>query len=125
VDEHPQIASFANDLTSFTLELWGCEGDGVTDFGLVNTGIPDASFPALSAADAALLIQFYVARTKLVRGLGPSLEQLLSKTLTCLAKSAITDPSTTEYALSTCPPDAGVEASPDAEPDADVDGGTD
>lgn len=118
VDTHPELAQFANELTAFTLQLWGCQGSGVTTFGLAQTGYPDASFTTFTAADAELLIEIYVTRTKEVLSLGPTNQKLLEDTLHCLAKDMITDPSTTEYSMSVCAPDAGTE-------DASLDGGTD
>jgi hypothetical protein len=118
VDTHPDIAQFGNDLTQFTLRLWGCAGNGVTTFELVPAEFADASIPGFTAADIALLIKLYVQRTKEVLALGPANVKLLTDTLTCLAKDTITNPSTTEYSVSVCPPDAGTD-------DASLDGGTD
>jgi hypothetical protein len=124
VDDDPGgIPQFGNDVSGFTLELWGCQGDGVSHFGLANGSLEEASVPTLTAADAALLIEKYVSRTVLVLELGPSLEKLLFDTLTCLAEGAITNPSTTDYTFSSCPPDAGADASEDASTTSD--GGTD
>lgn len=122
VDAHPELAQFGNDLNSFTMQLWGCQGSGVTTFGLVQTGEPDSSFPNFTAADAALLIKLYVARSKEIIGLGPASVKLLTDTLNCLAKDVVKNPSTTEYSMSVCPPDAGTN---DASDDASLDGGTD
>jgi hypothetical protein len=121
VDTHPEIALFGNDVNTFAQQLWGCQGSGVTTFDLVQTGFPDSSFPNFTAADAALLIKIYVARSKEILGLGPANVKLLTDTLNCLAKDVITNPSTTEYSMSVCPPDAGT----DAADDASLDGGAD
>jgi hypothetical protein len=118
VDTHPDLAQFGNDLTQFTLRLWGCLGSGVTTFDLVPAEFAGASIPNFTAADIALLIKLYVQRTKEVLGLGPANVKLLTDTLTCLAKDTITNPSTTEYSVSVCASDAGTD-------DASLDGGTD
>jgi hypothetical protein len=106
VDDHPALFLFGDALTEFTLQIWGCKPDGVDTFGLID-GITE-----LTAADAALLIDLYVEQTVLILQLGPTKEKQLHDALTCLAKSAITNPSTTEYSLSSCTqPDAGNDGS--------------
>jgi hypothetical protein len=121
VDAHPDLPQFGNDLKQFTLNLWGYLGGSVSTFELVQTGFPDSSFRNFTAADAALVIALYVQRTKEVLSLGPANVKLLTDALNCLAKEVITNPSTTEYSQSVCPPDAGTDASDDAS----LDGGTD
>ncbi len=131
VDEHPSLASFGDALTQFNLELWGCSGDGVSDFALMDGATE------LSAADAAILVELYVERMTLVLQLPPSYEKELATTLTCLAESAITNPSTADYTFSACA-DGGVDGSDgsmgtdaaeagmsDSDVDADDGGGTD
>lgn len=117
VDEHPALFEFGNDLTTFTLALWGCEAIGVTTFGLIDI------VTEISAADAALLIEYYVDLTAVTLSLAPSQIAELENALRCLSQGVVTNPSTTEYTLSSCVPDGGADAASDASDAAIADGG--
>jgi hypothetical protein len=111
----PQTFDFANKLTAFTFSLWGCNDDPAKIFGLVD-GITE-----LSAADASVLIDYYVTLSKSAVGLGPKETAKLTLALECLAAQAITNPSTTEHELSICTPDGGSDAALDSASDSAAD----
>jgi hypothetical protein len=108
VDEHPNLAEFGNALTHWSLDLWGCRENGATTFGLVD------EVTALTAADARVLIDRYLAVATLRLSLSTAEEADMRRALGCLANLAITDPSTTEHALSKCTPDAGADGGNDS-----------
>jgi hypothetical protein len=118
VDEHPNVGDFANLLTPWSLELWGCRENGASSFALVDE-VTD-----VSAADAALLIDLYMAVATLRLALSTEEEAEMRRALECLSAQAISDPSTTRHALSKCT-DAGSEPPEDSGSDAGGEGGTD
>ncbi len=105
----------ANELTKFTLALWGCEGQSVYAFEL------SLGATKLSAADAALLIDYYTDLNVDALTLGPKAEQEMRDALACLAEKAITNPSTTDHEHSACMPDAGTDGGSDAPSEASED----
>jgi hypothetical protein len=121
--EHPFPPDLFNALFEWSVTLWGCprEATGVTTFGLVGQpafGVLPAYLDALSAADAGLLIDIYVGVVSVRLALSSEEQTALRRALECLAKGAITNPSTTEHELSNCVPDAGPDAAGDVTSDA-------
>jgi hypothetical protein len=126
-----ETQDFANPLGIWSGSFWGCNEKGVTDFGIAREGF------ALTAADAATLIDHYMAAAVARLGLSSNESAAMRRALECLAPLAITNPSTTERNLSSCGADAGSEAeagtpetdgAPDSSDDAstaDADDGSD
>lgn len=94
---------FLNALQAWNLAFWGCGKDPVQDFALVY------GTPALSAGDAAALIDKYMTIATTNLQLSPTENAEMQAALERLAQKDIADPSL-ELSGSLCPPAGGAGA---------------
>ena len=78
---------FLNQLSDWSMELWGCEGDGVETFGLIYEPAP------LSAGDVKLLIDYYMTLATAELKLSPGEISEMRAALERLGEKAASDPS--------------------------------
>ncbi len=119
------IFEFYNDLLPFSLDLWGCTMHNAMGFGLVRANI---NITDLTSADAARLVEHYVAAATSVLRLDATEATQMRLDLTRLSALGITRQSD-EFALSMCTADAGADGEGGAGGDAastgvDGEGGT-
>jgi len=94
------LAGFRNRLTAWAMRFWGCQGESVTNFGLA----PDDA--QLSAGDAAILIDDYMASARTELGLSDPEFEDARAALERLAAPLIVDDSS-EPSRSHCAAGAG------------------
>jgi len=96
----PNLDEYRQQLVIWNLEFWGCQGQPVSDFGLV------FGTPQLSTGDASLLIELYLATADAELQLSPDERDDMKAALDRLAKQLIFSPSS-EPSHSQCPVEAG------------------
>jgi hypothetical protein len=104
ISSNSEIFAFENDLLVYNLDLWGCRNRNVNRFGLIHASVTD-----LTSADAARLIDNYIAAATLVLELNAREATQVRQDLAQQSATAITR-SGDDYALSTCTAEAGVES---------------
>jgi hypothetical protein len=80
--------TFLNDLLAWNLRFWGCQGEPVDNFALIYGTAP------LSAGDASLLIEHYIAVATVELTLSPLEITEMRAALERLSRPLIADPST-------------------------------
>ena len=83
----PDLDEYRQQLVVWDLEFWGCQGNPVTNFGLV------WGTPALSAGDAKLLIEQYLTTTNAELELSTDERAEMKAALDRLAEPLISSPS--------------------------------
>lgn len=83
----PNLDEYRQQLVVWNLEFWGCQGKPVSDFGLVY------GMPALSAGDADLLVELYLATVDAELQLSSEEKSVMKAALDRLAKPLISSPS--------------------------------
>ena len=96
----PDLDEYRQQLVIWDLEFWGCQGNPVTNFGLV------WGTPALSAGDASILIELYLTAANAELELSTDERTEMKAALDRLAEPLISSPSE-DPSQSSCVDDTG------------------